>query len=53
MGAALIDVPVLEHQDDIGVAYRTQAVCDHKRGPPAHDLFQPLLYQVLRVRIHA
>ena len=38
MAAPLPDLPMLEHQNLVGVEDRAQAVSDHQAGPSAHQL---------------
>src|ERR687892_2762316 len=49
--AALDDAAVLEHQNEVGLAYRRQAMRDHERRAALHDVPQRLLNSRLRGRV--
>ena len=51
--AALFRYPaVIYHQDRVGVAYRGQAVGDHKTGPSLHEPAHRLLDLLFRSGVH-
>src|SRR6266853_6842921 len=53
MRSTLDNPPTLDHQDLLRAPNRRKPVRNHKRGPPAHQVAQPLLDQRFRFRIEA
>ena len=51
--AALDDLPILDHQYQVGLAYRGQPMGDHERGPVLDHLGQRALDVVFRANVNA
>ena len=49
--AVLDDLALVDNEDEVGVANRREAVSDHERGPPLHDLVESVEDHFLGLRV--